>query len=300
MNKWAAIAASFAFAGVASVGAASAADLGAMPVKAVVVAPEPPPFDVAFGVKLTSDYVFRGLTQTNGNAAVQGYAEVRAWDWLYAGLWMSNVDFPASAGLTDPTAEMDIYGGIRHTWGAFTGDIGFLYYYYPGQAAVGSYGGGFPSNKINYWEVYFKPTYVFNDVVTVGGNLYYGDSYAGTGASDVYLSGTLKINLPNYTSNKDLGWYLSGELGYQWLGTTSLSNQYLLAGNRNYTLPDYASWNAGVAFTYKAMTLDLRYYGSELSEGPGNTCFTVTGLNNGCGNRYVASLSFDTTLLGLK
>ncbi len=264
-----------------------------MPVKAVAVAPEPPPFDVAFGVKLGSDYIFRGITQTDGNPTVQGYAEVRAWDWLYAGLFMSNVDFPASAGLTDPAAEMDFYAGIRHTWGAFTGDVGFVYYYYPGQANVYTYGAGLPANDINYWEVYFKPTYAINDIVTVGGNLYYGNSYAGTGASEVYLSGTLKINLPNYTSYKDWGWYISGEVGYQWLGTTDLNNIFL----SNYTLPDYATWNVGLAFTYKAMTIDLRYYDSDLSS---SQCFTIAGLSNACGDRYVASLSFDTSLLALK
>lgn len=293
MNKWAAIAASVVFAGVASVGGASAADLNAMPVKAVAVAPEPPPFDVAFGAKFGTDYVFRGITQTNGNPTVQGYAEVRAWDWLYAGLFMSNVDFPSTAGLTNASAEMDFYAGIRHTWGGFTGDLGFVYYYYPGQTNVGALGNGLPANDINYWELYFKPTYVFNDIVTVGGNLFYGNSYAGTGASDVYLSGTLKVALPNYTSNKDWGWYVSGELGYQWLGTTNLGNALVA----NISLPDYATWNAGVAFTYKAATVDFRYYGSGLNN---NQCLAISGLSNACGDRYVASLSFDTSFLALK
>lgn len=297
MKTWALLAAGMSLATVAPLGVASAADLAAMPVKAVAPAPATPDFDVAFGAKFATDYIFRGITQTDGNPTVQGYAEVRAWDWVYAGLFMSNVDFPQSAGLTDPTAEMDFYAGIRHTWGNFTGDVGFIYYYYPGQANNGTYGAGLPANQINYWEIYFKPSYVINDIVTIGANLYYGDSYAGTGASETYLSGTLKVNLPNYTSNKDLGWYLSGELGYQWLGTTTLSTQYLLAGGSNVALPDYATWNAGIAFTYKAATLDFRYYDSNLSS---RQCLAIAGLSNACGDRYVASLSFDTSFLQLK
>ncbi|MGU3494978.1 TorF family putative porin [Xanthobacteraceae bacterium A53D] len=297
MKTWANIAAGVVLAGVGSIGAASAADLATMPVKAVVVEPPPPMFDVAFGVKFTSDYIFRGVTQTDGNAAVQGYAELRAFDWVYLGIAGSNVDFPASAGLSDPSAEIDFYGGLRHTWGGFTGDVGFIYYYYTGQANNGTYGGGFPTNQLDFWEVYFKPTYVVNDMFTVGGNLFYTDSFAGSGASGTYLSGTVKVALPNYTSNKDWGWYLSGELGYQWLGDTDLPTQAILAGVTNYALVDYATWNVGVGFTYKAMTIDLRYYDTDLNR---DQCYTNTALYNGCGDRYVASISFDTTLLSLK
>lgn len=44
------------------------------------------PFDIAFGVKGTSEYIVRGITQTNGDPAVQGYAEFQAFDWIYAGV----------------------------------------------------------------------------------------------------------------------------------------------------------------------------------------------------------------------
>ncbi|MFG1347909.1 TorF family putative porin [Xanthobacter autotrophicus DSM 431] len=294
-------------------GAASAADLSSpMPVKAAP-APEPTPlWDVAFGAKLTSDYVFRGLTQTDGNPAIQGYAELRLFDWIYGGIFMSSVDFPVTnqfggvTGLTGPAAEVDLYGGLRHTWGGLTLDVGYVYYYYPGEVAQNTFGPGLPATNIDYWEVYFKPTYVINDVFTVGGNLYYSNSYAGSGSNDTYLSGTLKVDFSKWSPVKDVGFYVSGELGYQWLGWTSYSNVFAA----NYELPSYATWNVGAAFTYKAATLDLRYYGSQLSDSPSyvpglglaatGTCGAVTGLSNACGNRFVASLSFDTSLLALK
>lgn len=308
MKKIAVVAASMLLAG-----AASAADLSSpMPVKAAP-APEPAPlWDVAFGVKLTTDYVFRGITQTDGNPAVQGYAELRLFDWIYGGVWASNVDFPpinqfgAFTGLTDASAEVDIYGGIRHTWGGLTLDAGFLYYYYPGEIGVNTLAPGIPAVNIDYWEIYFKPTYVINDVFTVGGNLYYTDSYAGSGSNGTYLSGTLKVDFSKWSPIKDVGFYASGELGYQWLGQTDLGNIFVA----NYELPSYATWNVGVAFTYKAATLDLRYYGSTLSEGPAfvqgvgfapfGTCGVVSGLQGACGDRFVASLSFDTSLNALK
>ncbi|MDI4664886.1 TorF family putative porin [Xanthobacter autotrophicus] len=308
MKKIAVVAASLLLAG-----AASAADLSSpVPVKAVP-APEPAPlWDVAFGVKLATDYVFRGITQTDGNPAVQGYAELRLFDWIYGGVWASNVDFPPInqfgdyTGLTDASAEIDLYAGIRHTWGGLTLDGGFIYYYYPGEIGVNTLGEGLPAVNIDYWEIYFKPTYVINDVFTVGGNLYYTDSYAGSGSDGTYLSGTLKVDFTKWSPVKDVGVYVSGELGYQWLGMTDIDNVYYTTGVfSNYELPSYATWNVGIAFTYKAATLDLRYYGSELKEGytwdgAFNSCGVISGLANACGDRFVASLSFDTTFLALK
>jgi len=277
MKKIALVAASMLIAG-----SASAADLS-YPVKAAP-APEPAPlWDVAFGTKLTTDYVFRGITQTNGNAAVQGYAELQAFDWVYAGIWASNVSF-----LYSGSAEIDLYGGLRHTWDNLTLDLGFVYYAYPG----GTNYTVFPAWKdtdYNYWEIYFKPTYVW-DIVTIGGNLFYGDSYAGSGASETYLSGTLKVDFSKWSTVKDVGFYASGEVGYQWLGTTTA---YLV----NYAMPDYTTWNVGVGFTYKAATLDFRYWGSDLNS---NQCFDISASTGACGDRYVASLSFDTAFSKLK
>lgn len=261
-------------------GAASAADL-AYPVKAPVE-PAAPSWDVAFGTKLTTDYVFRGITQTNGNAAVQGYAELQLFDWVYAGIWASNVSF-----LYDGSAEIDLYGGVRHTWGGLTLDLGFVYYAYPGGTNPVTL---WDDTDYNYWEIYFKPTYAFNDVVTVGANLYYGDSYAGSGADETYLSGTLKLDFSKWSVVKDVGFYASGELGYQWLGTTTKFFP-------NYAMSDYTTWNVGVGFTYKAITLDLRYYDSDLD---GAQCALISGASTSCGDRYVASLSFDTSLNKLK
>jgi len=300
MKKFAVIAASMLVAG-----SAAAADLST-PVKAVAV-PEPTPvWDVAFGVKLANDYVFRGMTQTNGKFAVQGYGELRLFDWIYGGVWASNVSFPTvndfgiPTGLTGASAEVDIYGGLRHTFGDLTLDVGFVYYYYPGEIGENTFGPGLPAANLDYWEVYFKPSYVI-DFVTIGGALNYTTTYAGTGADGTYLAGTLKLDFSKWSPVTDVGVYASGEFGYQWLGTTDFSNIFAV----NYELPSYASWNVGIGFTYKAATLDLRYYGSELDRNfsvqyPLGTCAGLSGLANACGDRFVASLSFDTTFSALK
>jgi hypothetical protein len=96
-----------------------------------------------------------------------------------------------------------------------------------------------------------------------------------------------------------VGWYLSGEFGYYWLGTTDVVPIVFATA---IDLPDYATWNVGLAFTWKVATLDLRYYDTNLSEG---NCNVLTGdpnaLLNGagvgqskwCGATFIAALKFD-------
>src|ERR1700712_2892504 len=113
------------------VSAASAADL---PAKVYTKAPPVvafDPWDVAFGSALMNDYVFRGVTQSNHQASVAAYFEPRynvTKDLqLYVGVSGESISFANRAA-----AEIDVYGGIRPTFGAFAFDIGVWGYLYPG------------------------------------------------------------------------------------------------------------------------------------------------------------------------
>src|SRR5215510_4487475 len=70
--------------------------------------PEPSPWDVAFGAGLTSDYVFRGITQSNHrpsvNASFEPRYNVNKDLQLYAGIAGSSISFPNRAA-----AEVDLY-----------------------------------------------------------------------------------------------------------------------------------------------------------------------------------------------
>ena len=76
--------------------------------------PEPSPWDVAFGAALSSDYIFRGITQSNHRPSVNAYFEPRynvTKDLqLYAGIAGSSISFPNRAA-----AEVDFFAGIRPT-----------------------------------------------------------------------------------------------------------------------------------------------------------------------------------------
>lgn len=266
-------------AGAVMVGQASAADLAAA--EPAVIAEVPPMFDVAFGVAGVSDYLFRGISLSKRDPAVQGYVELQT-DWFYAGIWSSSVNLPnyAPYGLTDPSLEIDFYGGFRHTWDAFSLDVGGVYYMYPGERAPG------PVRQIDYWEVYAKPSVAFGDFGSITGNVYWTSDYAGDSSNSLYVSIAPKINIPLSTI-PDVSFYVSGEVGKQWKKTN-------FAG---FNAPDYWTWNVGGGATWKAVTLDVRYTATDLNR---NECFLFSGARRWCGDTVIGKISFDTSLNKLK
>jgi len=96
--------------------------------------------EVSGNVGVVSNYLFRGVTQTDDSAAVQGGLDWSDPSGFYLGTWLSNVDF---GGKED--AEVDLYGGFGGAFGdsGVTYDLGTIYYLYPG--------GG----DLDYGELYF-------------------------------------------------------------------------------------------------------------------------------------------------
>jgi uncharacterized protein (TIGR02001 family) len=258
---------------------ASAAMAADLPAKVYTKAPPlvVSPWDIAFGAAITNDYRFRGVAQSNRNPSVSAYFEPRYNInpnlQLYAGLAGSSISFPNRAA-----AEIDGYIGVRPTFGALALDAGFWYYGYPGGqtfngAALANCTNGnviaalalcnIMKGNVSFYEVYGKATYTFNDMFSVGANVYYTPSFLNSGAPGTYASGTAKFTAPSNMLPNGLGAYVSGEFGRQWLGTTDAF--YL-----NTKLADYNTWNLGVGFTWKAFTLDLRYSDTNLNKGDCN------------------------------
>lgn len=71
----------------------------------------------------TSDYMWRGVSQTSGNAAIQGELSVSK-GGLYGGVWASEVDFGDEA-----TYEMDLFLGYElKVSDKFSLDVGVIQY----------------------------------------------------------------------------------------------------------------------------------------------------------------------------
>lgn len=269
-----------------AVTAAAPAFAADMPVKAKkVVVATPSPWDIAFGTAFTTDYILRGISQSNKRPAVQGYFEGRYnlndMIQLYAGVWGSSL----YTGFAN--AEFDISGGARFTVGSFGLDLGYVYYAYTGSATTVL---GSTSMDISYGEFYAKPSYKFNDYLSIGGTIIGGSDFGNTGQSAVYYEGGATVTLPAFMP-MGIATSVSGAIGRQ-----TYSGGYKALG---VLIEDYTTWNVGVAFNYKALTLDLRYYDTDLGTANATQCVSTT-LSNICKEAFVATLKFDTTFSALK
>lgn len=165
--------------------------------------------DIAFGATFTSRYVSRGVAQSDG-PTLQGYVEA-SYDWAYIGVWASGVDI-------DPdNVEIDVYGGIRPTFGNLTVDIGYAHYFYD---ETGSCCG----------EFYVKPSYQFTEEFSAGLELYHDFKFDTT-----YGVATAALVLPydftvsggvgtRFTSGDDIDWNVG--LSYTYADLITLDLRY--------------------------------------------------------------------------
>jgi uncharacterized protein (TIGR02001 family) len=297
-----------------------------MAVKAPPAAPPPSPWDLVITAALMNDYNFRGITQSNHRPSTQSGFELR-YNWnpnvqSYIGLSGESIDFPNNAA-----AEIDLYGGIRPTFGKLATDFGVWEYYYPdgkcfntaalcGNTPVG--GLFVPSTQTNplggngvvynesFVEIYGKGTYTVNDNFNFGGSIWYSPDVLNTGAWGVFYAGNVTLTAPTTWFQNGIGAYASADVGYWDLGTSN-SFYAVPAFPAGVPYTSYLTWDLGVGFTWKVLTLDLRYYDSDLTKAecnvftsaqnatfaPGNvTAQNPTGLgSNWCGAAFVAKLS---------
>lgn len=91
--------------------------------------------ELSANIGVTSDYVWRGVSQTTNDPAVSGGIDYADESGFYLGTWVSNVDF----GTTD--YEWDLYGGFGGGSGDFSWDFNTIYYLYDEDC------------DCNFWEV---------------------------------------------------------------------------------------------------------------------------------------------------
>lgn len=177
----------------------------------------------SFNVGATSDYLFRGVSQTDEEPQIFGGADVSA-GMFYAGVWASNVDF-----LDSTDAEVDVYAGVRPTLGAVTADLGVIYYGYVNSPSGSDYA---------FWE--FKAAgSVAAGPATVGLAAYYSPDFFG--AADEALYYEVNAALP---------------LGESKFTVSSALGRQELEGPGDYTI-----WNLGVGYALTDhVGLDLRYW----------------------------------------
>ncbi len=218
--------------------------MGLICVTPVVMAGDSP-HEFSANVALTTDYRFRGISQTSKDPALQGgfdYAYTPV--GFYAGVWASNLDF----GVPDPDPadlEIDYYGGVSGEFAVGKGlgwDVGGLYYSYPGSdtgPGVADY---------DYFEVYASLSYDFGAVAVDAGLNYSPDYFFASGDAGYYY-GDVTIPLPYALS-------LAGHVGHQEIDD-----------NVQFGTPDYTDWSVGISKSIGHFTFDISYVDTDLSKG---------------------------------
>jgi Bacterial protein of unknown function (Gcw_chp) len=278
---------------------AMAADMAVKAPPAPAAAPSP--WDLVVTAALMNDYNFRGITQSNHKPSTQAGFELRynfVPNWqAYIGTSGESIDFSNAAA-----AEIDFYGGIRPTFDKLALDFGAWEYYYPGgecfntAAACNTFGQGASAGltvpqpgfagvggngnvikkNVSFWEVYGKATYTVNDNFNFGGNIWYSPSVLNSGAWGVFYAGNVTLTAPTTWFANGLGAYFSADAGYWDLGTSD-AFYGVTAFPNGVKYKSYATWDLGVGFTWKVLTLDLRYYDTNLSKAD---CNVFTSANN--------------------
>ena len=117
-------------------------------------------------VGVTSNYIWRGVTQSNDRSAVSGGIDYSHDSGFYLGTWASNLD--------GGQYEQDIYAGYGFKAGPVDLDVGYISYMYPIDKAVQS----------DFDEVYVNASY---EMFTAGVALTTGKEAGGAYEDDVYM-----------------------------------------------------------------------------------------------------------------
>ncbi len=184
-------------------------------------------------VGFTTDYAFRGVSQSDEELAVQGSFDYSHDSGLYLGAWGSSVDF------TDADLEVDLYGGYTgELGGGLTFDVGGIYYYYPGAR---------DSLNYDFFEVALALGYDF-EAAAVSAAVNYSPEYFGDSGDAVYYAGYVDVPLPyDFT--------LSGHVGYQ-----------TIDDNAAFGLEDYVDYSVGVGYSFEGFDLALQFVDTDLDE----------------------------------
>lgn len=185
---------------------------------------------------VTSDYVFRGITQSDEKPAAQAAATLGNTTGLYIGAWVSNVDFNDG---DEAKAELDLSGGYKWVWGPVSFDGGAIYYAYPGA-----------SDMLDYDYVEGKlAASVPAGPATLTGSVFVSPDYFGGSNTAVYINGAASVPL------FDSGFTANAAVGHQ-----SIDDE------ASFGTSDYTDWTGGLSYTWGKFTFSVSYFNTDLSK----------------------------------
>jgi len=210
-----------------------------------VVFAEVSPFDeknFSGTLSLTTDYVSRGISYSDGDPAIQGHLDYSHPSGLYLGIWASSWD---DGGFSNDI-ELGGYAGFWGMLGPVVYDLMAGYYFYPGAQDEGF--------EFDYSEFHGGLSYAIEGVPLepkfgIGYN--YSPEYSGEEGKYQYVNGTLDLKLP-------LNFVLGFEIGHADVeGGMFTGNGAGLDGGDGY---EYYHWRVGLTTEVKGFGLNLSYH----------------------------------------
>lgn len=186
------------------------------------------PGEISANVTFASEYLFRGVSLSDEDPALQGSLTWSHDSGFYIGAWGTNGNFG-----NDGSLELDYYAGYGTEIRGISLDLSVIYYTFPGD-----------ENDGNYWEVMGKVGYDLGLVAATAGVAYVPEGQDAYGGGDaVYVFSDLEAPIPNTPVTVGL------HIGYEDFGRGS----------------NKLDWSAGLYATIWGLDLGLAYVDTDLN-----------------------------------
>jgi uncharacterized protein (TIGR02001 family) len=210
------------------------------------------PHQFSANVLMATEYLYRGISQSNEDPALQGgFDYSHETIGFYVGFWASSIEFNAQTTNT-ASIETNFYGGFAGEFSnGVSWDVGGLYYYYPdsNEDTVGDF---------NFVEVYGNLGYTFeaswDPTVDIG--FAYSPDFFGEDDDGIYVHGRISFALPS-----NIGVY--SMIGYQDVNGDKTSGP---AGF------DYVHYAVGATYDFGILTFDGSWNDANDDCGVGDIC----------------------------
>lgn len=178
---------------------------------------------VSANVGATSNYIWRGMTQTKDKSSINGGIDLD-YKGFYAGTWASNVDFGTQANY-----ELDVYGGYSGSYEGLSYDLSYLAFMYPDSHDSSDFSEvtlalGYDIDKLSLGVSYSKTVY---------------EEWS-NGKKPHYVEGTASYDFGIASLDLSYGDYQNSGNNY----TIGISKSFELEGNSLDLALKYAKYNA--------------------------------------------------------
>jgi uncharacterized protein (TIGR02001 family) len=206
---------------------------------------------VTGNVGITTDYAFRGISQTLREPALQGGVDLVGPYGMYAGIWGSSLNFGEDLA-AGPRAQVEVDGvvGIAPQLFGVNWQLGGVYYAYPGAAK---------SRNYDYVELVLGAGRSFGPAAVKLSGAYSPDFFAASGTG-MYMGGTLSFTLPMKFS------------------ADVAAGRQLIEDHAAFGAGDYTHWQAGLSAVLLGLKLSAAYATTDLSAAE---CFNGMDLCEG-------------------